>query len=197
MLSVNFLSAQKMIKKSLVDASIDVINIDVSNCFKMKVETNEGEEMILEATIDGEYRKDLLLNIKKEASTLRVNSGFTPNFKMPNDKLSAHKVISIALKISVPRYKNVSVYGTSCNVEATGNYRNLKITLNDGTCSLDHVSESVSVLTQSGNIHLNTASAEITAESKYGQVLSEIIPKGNNRYSIATITGDIVIKKTE
>jgi DUF4097 and DUF4098 domain-containing protein YvlB len=106
-------------------------------------------------------------------------------------------VLSIALKISVPQYKNVNVYGTSCNVEASGYYQDLKITLNDGTCSLDKVAGSVFVLTQSGNIHLTASSAEITAESKYGQVLGEIVPKGDSRYRIASTTGDILITKTE
>ena len=153
--------------------------------------------MMVEATIDGEYKNHLLLKIYEEGSTMRVSAGFQPNFVNPNDKLSAHKVISIALKITVPRYKNVFVYGNSSNVTVKGAYTNLKITLADGRCILDDVSETVEVITQSGNIFVNSPRADIKTVTKYGKIYRDPIPEGDYQFNLNTTSGDINLKKIE
>ena len=160
------------------------------------VETVANDELVIEATIDGEYKKDLVLSAKQEGRTIRVGTGFQPLFKNPSDKLSAHKVISIALKISVPQHKNVRIYGNSCNVLVAGGYRTLKITLNDGQCILENISESATVMTQSGDISVRTKGARIKASSKYGRVQSDKVPITDDIYNLTTITGNIIINKT-
>lgn len=195
--SFQILPAQKVVKKSIVNSEIAVINIDVTNCYKLALDTDVGNEMVLEATIDGEYKNDLMLNSKQEGHTIHVSSGFQSIFKNPNDKLSAHKVISIALKIYIPENKSVVVYGSNCNVSVAGNYRKLKITLNDGLCILNNVSESVTVMTRSGDISAYTKGAEVKANSKYGNVQSDEIPAKDDRYDLTSITGNISIRKTE
>ncbi|NNE77425.1 MAG: DUF4097 family beta strand repeat protein [Pricia sp.] len=195
--SVNFLSAQKVVEKSFINPEIDAIAIDADHYFQLSVETALIDEMILEATIDGEYKKDLLLSVKEEGHTIFVSSGFQPNFRNPNDKLAAHKVISIALKVILPRNKFVKIYGTSCNVQVEGTYTNLEIILNDGKCTLNDVSGSVVVKTQSGDIAIKTGGAEISTYSKFGKIRKADIPSGTNKYSIQSTTGNISINKTE
>lgn len=191
------LTAQKVVKKAIVNSEIAFINIDVTNCYKLTLDTAAGNEMVLEATIDGEYKKDLVLYSEQKGHTIHVSGGFQPVFKNPNDKLSAHKVISIALKIQIPKNKSVIVYGSNCNVTVAGNYRKLKITLNDGKCILNNVSESVTVITQSGEISAYTKGAEVKVNSKYGRVQSDEIPVKDDRYDLTSITGSITIRKTE
>jgi len=195
--TLNFLTAQKVVKKSLVDSAISSFQIDASNCFKLNIVTANTDEVVVEATIDGEYRKDLVLNVKEEGATVMISTGFRPNFENPNDKLSAHKVVSIALEINVPAHNNVRVFGTNSNIQATGTYENLKITLNDGASHLHKVEGRVEVTSQSGDIIVESESAEIQSNSKYGKVGENQIPLGNNKYLLNTVTGDIRFKRIE
>ena len=196
-LTLNFLTAQKVVKKSIIDTSISSYQIDASNCFSINIQTVDTDEIVVEATIDGEYRNDLVLNVKEEGTSVVVSAGFQPNFKNPNDKLSAHKVVSIALEIQLPEYKNVRIFGTNSNIKVTGFYENLKITLNDGYCQLSRVEGKANVTTQSGDIIVKSKSAEISANSKYGKIATNLIPNGNTKYNLNTVTGNILLKRIE
>lgn len=196
-LSANFLSAQKIVKKAIINPDITSVRIDARNCFQIKMQTSMTNEMLVEAIIDGEYKNDLMLNLKQEGSLIFVSSGFSPNFKNPNDKLSAHKVISIELLISLPAGQNVQVDGTSCNIIASGDYGHLKITLNDGNCILNEVSKMITVLTQSGNIDVRSSNAKINATSKFGKVRDDDIPDGDNNFTLNTTTGNINLVRNQ
>lgn len=193
----SLLTAQKVVKKSIINTSTSAIQIDASNCFEINIENADSDIMIVSAIIDGEYKNDLVLSVKEEGTTVLVSAGFQPNFKNPNDKLSAHKVVSIALNIRVPKNKNVNVFGTSCNVAVIGDYEKLKVTMNDGICSFFNVYGSVDVFTQSGNILIESEAATIDCKSKYGIVDGELIPNNENQFYLRTITGDILIKRIE
>lgn len=197
LLTLQILYAQKVIKKSIVNTDISHIQIDAKNCFGIDLSTSDSDELIIEAQIDGEYEKDLLLNISEKGSTIVVSADFQPNFINPNDKLSAHKVISVALKVILPKQKDVHVFGTNCNVVASGIYDFLKVSLNDGRCDLTYVSEAVEVITQSGHISAKYSQATIRAKSKYGKVIGTISKKGNSDYNLSTVTGDILLKRVE
>lgn len=195
--TLNFLTAQKVVKKSIVNSSVSSFQINAANCFEIHIETADTNEVVVEATIDGEYRKDLVLNVKEKGSTVLVSAGFQPNFENPNDKLSAHKVVSIALRIKLPGYRNVRVFGTNCNILAKGAYENLRITLNDGASTINNVKGQAEVTSQSGEITVNSKSAEIFAKSKYGKVEENQIPNGNNKYVLNSVTGNIRLKRIE
>ena len=193
----NFLTAQKVVKKSIVDSAITSFQIDAANCYKMTIETVKSDEILVEAIIDGEYKKDLVLNVIENNSAITISAGFQQNFVNPNDKLSAHKVVSIALNIKLPEYKYVTVFGTSCNVTVDGAYMKLKVSLNDGICSLKDISETAEVTTQSGNIYLEIKTGEAISTSKYGSITTDKIPTGNTKYVLSTVTGDIFIKRID
>ena len=92
---------------------------------------------------------------------------------------------------------NVSIDGGNCNVEISGDYKLLKTTLNDGSCTLLDVKEEVDVMTNSGNIYVQATAAIVDAETKYGKLNSDELPASDNRYHLSSITGNINITKTE
>lgn len=196
-LTANLLHAQKTVKKSISNPEIEAVILDATKSFELSVDTARGNETTVEASVDGEYSNDILVNIRKSGNTLLVSTDFQPNFKDPNDKLSAHKVISIALKVLLPERKRVTIFGTGCNVSAKGSYDILKITLDDGRCYLEGVSGTVEVATQSGDISISATSAEIKAMSKYGKVGQNQIPPGNAFYDVRSVTGDILLDKID
>ena len=184
-------------KKSVLDNKISHVQIDADNCYLVSLTTHANNDIIVEAQIDGEYSKDLELMVSENGSTVMVAAGFQANFKHPNDKLSAHKVVSISLNITIPKLKDVLLYGTNTRVVAEGDFKNLDIILADGDCNLTNVSEDVTVKTQSGDIFVSSKKATVIAKSKYGKVSGNPIPKGAARYILNTVTGNIVLHKTE
>lgn len=197
LLSFYFNYAQKIIKKSIVDPGTTLIQIDATNCFQIDISTADMYEVVVEAIIDGEYKKDLLLNMQKEGSTLKIGTGFQPNFKYPNDKLSAHKIVSIALNIVLPIHQRVQIFGTNCNIKASGNYKELDVTLDDGYCHLNTISEMVSIKTQSGEIEVRSSKGSFEVSSKYGKIHKDEISIGDNLFILTSTTGNINIKKPD
>ncbi|HCO83664.1 MAG TPA: hypothetical protein DIT95_09040 [Arenibacter sp.] len=191
------LQAQKKVVKAIENPNFSFVQIDGRNCFSLALETVDSPKITVEASIDGEYLQDLLVSVKQEGTTALVSTGFQPNFVFPNDKLSAHKVISISLKISIPKDLDVNVYGTSTNVGVTGDYAKLKISLSDGKCILNGRGENVEINTQSGNIELITNNAQIMASTKYGKIKREAIASGDDHFTLNSVTGNISIRKTE
>ncbi|AWX44267.1 hypothetical protein HME9304_01267 [Flagellimonas maritima] len=195
--TISSLQGQKLVKKAFIDARTESIQIDSKYCYKVNLGTASTSEVRVVASIEGEYSKDLLINIENQGTTALISAGFQPNFTNPNDKLSAHKVISIELDITLPEYKDVSIYGTNSTVLAEGKYKSLKIKLSDGTCRLKNITETVEVDTQKGDIFLAANNGEIMAKSIYGTVDNGTIPLGENQYILNTVEGNIYLKKTK
>ncbi|SHI68199.1 hypothetical protein SAMN04487911_104160 [Arenibacter nanhaiticus] len=196
-MSLPVLYAQKMVHKTFLNPHITNIQIDTKDCFKVDLATINGSEMSVEGVMEGEYMNNVLVQVKEEGNALLVSAGFQPSFLDPNDKLSAHKVVSIALKIRVPEHLQVLVYGTNANINVKGQYADLKVVLNDGNCTLFNVGENTAVTTQSGAIVLGVKKGLIKANTKYGVKQTENIPKGDAHFTLNSITGNINIRKIE
>jgi hypothetical protein len=191
----SYLNAQKIVQKTIVNPHDTSLQIDANNCFEVEIETVKTDKIVVEAKMSGEYSDNLSLNIHEEGNTLLVETSFNANFEIPNDKLSAHKVISIALKISLPEYLKVSIYGTDTNVTVKGIYKNINIALNDGRCVLNGVENKAFVKTHSGTIEVNAKTGKFDVLSKYGEVFFDQIPESHVQYNLNTTTGNIYIHK--
>lgn len=192
-----YLHAQKVVRKSVLNPETSFINIDAENIFKVELSTAVSKVIEIQANIDGEYSDDLLVKIEKKGLSLEISAGFHPNFIHPNDKLSAHKVISISLQVHMPKNMEVNLFGTNTNVYAKGEFKNLRISLDDGSCNLDVFNGSAQVLTRSGDIYVYTKGATIKTKNSFGRIEGNIIPVGDDIFELTTITGDIHLMKTE
>lgn len=190
-------ASQKKIERKVNASLISLVQIDATNSFEVQIETGITDEIVVAAQLEGEYTKDLVLEVYENGSTLIINTGFKEGFVNPNDKLSAHKVVSIALHVFLPKWKNVQVYGTNARVMVQGDYTGLNVVLSDGNCDLKEVGQNVTVKTHSGNISLKAKDGSIDASSKYGRVSKMILPNGRNHYNLSTVTGNIELKKPE
>jgi hypothetical protein len=186
---------QKVVQKVMILPHARAIQIDASRFSEVFLNTAPGVELQVEATMEGEYQKDLGIEITEEGQTIFINGAFQPFFEAPNDKLSAHKVVAVILRVQVPEGRDVSLIGSSTQVRTSGVYRELDITLNDGQCILESPEGKVKVHTQSGNIHLRAHHGKLSSESKYGTVKREEIPGGRNQYDLVSLHGDIYVKR--
>ncbi|MCR1025555.1 hypothetical protein NQT66_12105 [Cellulophaga baltica] len=193
--SMQFGQAQKVVEKTIFDTIDTAIEIDASNCYAVFVTTSKSNKVIVAAKMAGEYSDNLSLNIHEEGSALLIDTGFNLNFEAPNDKLSAHKVVSISLHVSVPEHLRVRIFGTYSNIDVSGFYRNLDVSLNDGNCTLRNTGVDTNVQTQSGTITVVADSGTITAKTKYGRLSSEEIKSGSDVYNLKSVTGNIHLKK--
>ncbi|WP_445386638.1 hypothetical protein ACT6NV_07505 [Robiginitalea sp. IMCC44478] len=186
--------SQKKVVKTLLSPEISSIRIDGQQCFSIELKTADVPEVVVQALMEGEYQRQVLLLAEKQANTLVISTGFSPDFELPNDKLGAHKVLSIRLEVTVPNYQNVDVYAGSCSVETSGQFQNLSIALNDGQCKLSHTAENTQVRTQSAKITAAVASGVIAAKSRYGRVEIANIPAGDSRFTLNSTEGDILVR---
>ncbi|PIF00670.1 MAG: hypothetical protein CR994_04745 [Maribacter sp.] len=190
-------NAQKIVKKSIFDTDFTYLEINAETCFKVELTTSESKEIVVEACIDGEYRNDLLVKLEHNGPVIELSTGFYPGFVKPNDKLSAHKVISISLEVRIPNNMKVSLLGTSTHVFAKGSYDYLKIVLDDGICNLDSFSGMAEVITRGGDINVSAKSAMFETRTDFGKIESDSIPEGDDFYDLTTTTGDIHLMKME
>lgn len=197
-LFASFLAAQKEVRKTIINPNNQYLKINTRNCYKVELFTGVSKELEVKAFIEGQYQKDVVVNIEEDGLNMHLSVDYLPSFAIPNDKLGAHRLVAaIALQIWVPEYTNTSVYGTSSTFFASGKYRNLKVTLSDGDCTLENVSEQVEIKTQNGDIHVYAKEGIINAKSIYGIVKVAKIPSGDSNYKLASVEGNIYVSKTE
>jgi hypothetical protein len=189
--------AQKRVVKSLVNPRTSWVHINSEQCFQLQLRNSDSDVVSVEAKLDGEYSEDLVISMEEDGNTLVITPGFRPNFKHPNDKLSAHKVVSVSLVVAIPKYTNFRIYGTHTQVGAEGVFTNGKISLDDGNCVLHAEAEELEVITQSGDILFSSNGAVIKADSKFGTVNGDKIAHGNGKVTLQTTSGDIQLAQVE
>ncbi|NER14447.1 hypothetical protein GWK08_13415 [Leptobacterium flavescens] len=195
LLSSSLLFAQKTVEKTVVGTLLKGIKVDAHNCFKIEIGTHASPKIRVESSIDGEYSDDLVISVLEKEDHLVIRAGFSPLFKNPNDKLSAHKVISIYLNILVPEGFEVDLLGGGVRTDISGKIKDLKVVLDNGICSIRDFYGNAEVSTRNGNIFLEARQAEVESESRYGQVKSEDIEPGKSKITLKTVNGDIYVSK--
>ena len=184
---------QKLFKKTFDSSSAKEVQIDARFVYRVVLHTHNSEQIIVSARSEGEYGNDMVINLWQEAATVYIGTNFHPDYQPKNDKLSAHKVLSVELDVFLPSYFDVSLSGGSTNVVAEGLYESLEVNLESGRCELNEVTGLVQVTTLSGDIFLNGGKGILNAESEYGQTYSVQLDTGPSDYNLNSTKGDIKI----
>jgi hypothetical protein len=195
LLCTAILQGQKRVRKTLLDPAVQSVVIDGAQCFHISLETAETREVLVEAEMEGEYQSEVMVITETLGNTLRISTGFAPSFQMPNDKLGAHKVLSVRLRVVLPRHQRVSLVAGSCRVETTGVFRDLKVQIAEGGCLLAHTAEHTEVTTASAPITAQIGQGVVEAHSRYGQVFLEAIPPGDPEFVLRSTRGDIRVSR--
>lgn len=193
------LLAQKKLFKTYDVSDAHTLFIESDAIFQIKLTTTQREQISIYTQIEGETFESTLLHTEIVNGVLKITTGYTPDFVPFNDKLSAHKILSIVLEVSVPEGFTIDVYSALASVEAQGNYNQIRINLGRGGCDLSNFRfrESVHINTISGNITVETRKTKILAQSRNGNV---VIPKdmtGVKTIDLQTIHGDITVVKSQ
>ncbi|WP_434037384.1 hypothetical protein [Formosa sp. 4Alg 33] len=191
------LSAQKRIDKIIDAQNITTLQINGNNCFKIHVTASKTNRITIQTKIAGEHNEEMLVIAKTRNDSLYVSTGFHPLFQADNDKLSAHKVMSIELNIQVPEHVSLNIKSDIAYVHIEGIFNSTFIELNQGQCKLDAFVGSAKINTIEGAISVETNFAKVDAISKHGAVNLQPLISGKNQIDLKSIRGDISVFKTE
>ena len=187
-------NAQVRVEKKIENPSLTRVQIDAAALYLLDIETGPGSQMFLEGRFDGEYSVNQWVQVQEVAPhVLLIRPSFQPFFSLPNDKLSAHKVVSASMHLVFPEGMDVEILGADGKVQARGTYKNLVIVTGSGAVDLEQTKGLVEVNTTSGPIRVTHAGMRLTAESVYGKVLGPPLPlgSGNTQAKIHSQSGDI------
>jgi len=191
------LQAQKVIEKEIDLQNISSVVINGNQIFKIRINANTTKTILVQAKFEGEYNEDIVLLTEKVDSKLTISTEFQPLFVPHNDKLSAHKVISIELSISLPEYLNVWIQSDIASVLALGQYNNLTIELVNGNCKVDSFSGNAIINTIHGAINVSSDDAKVVAHTKKGILKQDKLRSGKKTLNLNSINGNITVTKTE
>ncbi len=193
------LLSQKRLFKEYDAQGIESISIDSDEIFQIRLISSKTDKIRIYTIIEGETFETSLLHSKLTEDQLEITTGRTPDFVPFNDKLSAHKILSIVLEITIPEGLTIDIYSALASVELTGRYDVLRINLDRGGCQLldFRFRESVQISTISGNIFVDTIGAKILAQSRNGNVVISNSIQGNRIMQLKSIHGDITVENSQ
>ncbi|MDW5289981.1 hypothetical protein [Formosa sp. PL04] len=196
-LCCSLLSAQKRVDKSIDAQDITTLQINGKNCFKIHVISTHTNQIVIQTRIDGEHSEEMIVITRKSNDSLYVSTQFQPLFEADNDKLSAHKLMSIELEIQIPKHFNLNIKSDISSVVTQGVFNTAFIELNQGNCRLESFVGSATINTIQGSIYVETNFANVKASSRHGVVTIQRLISGENQLDLKSIHGDISVFKIE
>lgn len=191
------LLAQKTIERQFQAHNIEAINLDGTGSFKIYVESVEGDAISVTVEVEGEYSEQVILLTEIKNNELEIATEYQPLFTVPDDKLSAHKVMSIVLHLKLPQGLNVVVSSDIGSVFVNGHFSQLTTELNRGHFVAENFSGSALINTIDGNIAIESNYAKVNLDTKNGQISQEELVLGTNNLSLHSINGNISVTKTK
>jgi len=195
----HFVFSQKVISRSWEIEGLQKLEILSDEAYLISIESGKTGTIEVEAHITGEHAEQIVLSSEQHGNSLRISTSYQPFFFPPNDKLAAHKVQSIALKITVPEVLWVVVSSPSASFEGQGQFQQLEVTLANGICNL---------INFQGNAYLKTHDADIlvmsavnvsgNAISEHGKVINQLPAEGMYHLRAESVNGNVsLLKSTE
>ncbi|WP_417857989.1 hypothetical protein [Xanthomarina gelatinilytica] len=189
--------AQKVTNKSFSSKGVSTLVINGDMVFKMHIETAKTQTISIQSLAEGEHSEEVVLITQIKSNTLYISSIYQPLFVADNDKLSAHKVLSVEYKLVIPEQLNLSISSSIASVFLFGNYNKVTTELMNGSFFAKSFKGDLLVNTIHGDIEVETHQATAEASSKHGKVDQAVLGNGNNQITLNSINGNIRISKSE
>jgi len=191
--------SQKSLEKKWDASAISAIEINSDAVFNVKITSMESSEnIILKTQIDGETYEFVLISTSINKKKLKISTGYSPFFSFKNDKLAAHKLISIEMELIVPESMDIAVFSSLASVNAIGNFNMLRTELYNGNCLLEDFSGNAILQTRLGTISAfcepNVAGI---ANSKDGKIINKLPKRAKYTVNAESIHGAIILNQIE
>jgi len=190
--------AQKILEKSWDAADVQRLEIISDQVFKIKIVSAATETIRLITRIEGENFENVVVNVFEEQHTLLLTTGYTPYFEAANDKLAAHKVISIEMELLLPSHIAVFIQGAIVSVDTEGTFRKIHLELDTGNCLLTNFNGDAQLNTKNGNITVyGDSNVFAIGETKRGTLRNELSSPGKFSVKAQSVNGDIILLKSQ
>ena len=167
--------AQKIIERNFNASEITSIEINSDVIYHIKITSRNTEQIKIKTQVEGENYENVVLGIIEENNTLHIKTSFTPFFEAKNDKLAAHKVISIEMELIVPESMAIKIEASIASVEIFGKYESISALLENGNCLMNNFMGDALLKTKQGFIKVYALEETFgTAVSKKGIVVNEL-----------------------
>ncbi len=187
----------KVLVKTWEASPYDALELLAENAYQVEVSTYRGTQIRVEARMEGEHSEQIIINSEAQDGVLRIQPGYQEFFHRPNDKLAAHKVISISLHLQVPENFRVLISAPKAHLEGEGTFKRLEVHLGSGNCFLIKFKGNANLHTESGSIDVTTsAEASGEAHSRQGKVVNTLSSVGFYTIKAQSVKGDISLRKT-
>lgn len=187
---------QKGMQRIMDASKISAIDIAGNTMFKIIISTKPVQTIALDLQVQGENNEQIVLQTRQENDTLFIGSAYQPLFLKPDDKLAAHKKISIELTLQIPENLTVNITSDIASVTATGQYKYMTAELLNGHFLAQQFKGSLQVDTLHGNIMLQTNAGNLEMHTKKGFIESDDIPFGIHEIMLNSVNGNITVTKT-
>ena len=190
--------AQKIMEKSWDASSVERLEIISDEVYRITIVSEVIERIYVRTKVEGEHSENVVLLVSEENKTLSLSSGFTPYFVMQNDKLAAHKVISIEMEIRVPSDLAILVKGAMVSVETKGSFSELQLELRNGNCVLNDFKGNAQLNSRNGSITVFAMETGVlNVKSKNGSIKNELPKEGQFLINAESVNGDITLLKSQ
>ncbi len=189
------LLAQKRIENTFDAKGIKTLHIHSDAIFKIAITTEALDKITIKTIIEGETYESSVVKTVIVGERLEISTGRLPDFIPFNDKLSAHKVLSIELVISIPKDIDIDIRSVLAEVSLQGDCGSIAINLGRGGFIGNALRFRESAInTISGNITLALyEEARITYRSRNGMVAVPTNFNNGPLCQIQSIHGDIEV----
>lgn len=194
----NFYShAQHITQKTFSKEAISSISIHGEYVFKITVDAKPVSEITVRSRVEGENNENIVLITEAKNNHLYIAVKQQPLFVDANDKLSAHKVISVEINVVIPGHLSMGIDLYESDLIVKGAYDKVRVHSDTGNCIFTAFQGSARIDTRNGNVAMQTNHAKVSAASKNGYIKKEEIDAGNQEVLIKTINGNVTITKSQ
>lgn len=189
--------SQKVIEKSWDANAFEKLEIISDDVFKIKIVTEPTSEIKLTSLIEGENYENMNIGASEKGKTLRLKPSYRPYFIPKNDKLAAHKLISIEMILTIPETLEVYINAKIASLEMQGKILRLDVNLRDGQCHLRDFTGNATLNTKQGDITV-FAKEQVSGSgfSKKGSVKNNLTNTGIYLIKAESVNGNISLLKT-
>lgn len=189
--------AQKEVSRVLDAGNLNRIVLSSDEVFRISVTTAPVHSISIKSHTDGEYYNDISLDSQIKGHTLYLKSRFPEALQNGFDKLSAHKVFAMEVKLEIPEDMSMEIKSNVASVFLEGEYENVLVQLTSGSFYAEEFSGNAVVNTFDGNIILATRNALIDAETRHGSLTLPHSTGGFHKIKLTSINGNIEVSETK
>ncbi|NER17161.1 DUF4097 domain-containing protein [Spongiivirga citrea] len=193
LLGVQIGFSQNTVVKTISTFGVNKVDFDIDKVFDLQLATGAVDQIELEVQTEGEHSDQLVVSANQHGDVITISVDYHAGFKNFNDKLSAHKVISAKMIVTIPEKKQVQITSDIANAQVKGKFDNLIVDLRGGNFVGRDFYGDATINTYNGKIALETNFAQVVIKSTSGKIIKQNLTPGPNIISLKTVNGPIVV----